>query len=241
MSMKRLVQARFPNLPKRLTVAFIVGFLTLSAWRASHAHDYITTKITWNREISRIFFERCASCHNKGGRAFSMLTYAEARPWAVAIKEEVLSRRMPPWGAVKGFGEFRNDQSLTQEQLELLTSWVDGGVPEGDAKDLPTSAPKTSPVVEAHRPNELRVSGDFALTRPCVLDGLWPESGPEKESLQIVAELPDGSIEPLLWLYEYRRAFSHPFLLKTPLELPARTVIRGVPQNAQLLLIPRTE
>jgi len=41
--------------------------------------------------------------------SFSMLTYAEARPWAVAIKDEVLSRRMPPWGAVKGFGEFRDD------------------------------------------------------------------------------------------------------------------------------------
>ncbi len=25
-------------------------------------------------------------------------------PWAEAIKEEVLARRMPPWNAVKGFG-----------------------------------------------------------------------------------------------------------------------------------------
>ena len=59
------------------------------------------------------------------------MTYAEARPWAVAIKEEVLERRMPPWGAVKGFGDFRNDKALTPEQLELIISWVGGGVPEG--------------------------------------------------------------------------------------------------------------
>ena len=65
------------------------------------------------------------------------MTYAAARPWAVAIKEEVLERRMPPWGAVKGFGDFRNDKALTPEQLELIVSWVGGGVPEGEAKDLP--------------------------------------------------------------------------------------------------------
>ena len=85
----------------------------------------ITTKITFNREISRIFYERCVSCHRDGGSAFSLMTYPEVRPWAVAIKEEVLSRRMPPWGAIKGFGEFRNDQALTPEQLELITQWVE--------------------------------------------------------------------------------------------------------------------
>src|SRR5688572_5679051 len=84
-------------------------------------HDAITTTITWNREISRIVNERCVSCHRDGGRAFSLGSYADARPWAVAIKEEVLSRRMPPWGAVRGFREFRNDQSLTAEQLEMFS------------------------------------------------------------------------------------------------------------------------
>src|SRR5262245_428640 len=79
---------------------------------ATQGHDVITTRITWSREISRIFYERCASCHHEGGMSFSLMTYNEARPWAVAIKEEVLSRRMPPWGGVKGFGEFRNDQAL---------------------------------------------------------------------------------------------------------------------------------
>ena len=56
------------------------------------AHDIITTAITWDREISRIVYERCASCHHDGGPAFSLMTYEAARPWAVAIKEEVLER-----------------------------------------------------------------------------------------------------------------------------------------------------
>ena len=144
---------------------------------------------------------------------------------------------MPPWGAVRGFGEFRNDQSLSQEQLELITSWVDGGVPEGDPRDKkePPAVPREEGVSKI---GAIRVKGDFSLTRAFLLDGLWPESAPDKASFQVTAELPDGSVMPLLWLYEYRRTFSHPFLLKTPVELPARTVIRGVPPGAELLLLP---
>src|ERR1041385_1096733 len=99
----------------------------------AHAHDLITTKLTWNREISRIVYARCVGCHRPHAQAFSLLTYVDARPWAKAIAEEVLERRMPPWGAVKGFGDFRDDQALTPEQLELITSWSQGGSPEGEA------------------------------------------------------------------------------------------------------------
>ncbi len=47
---------------------------------------------------------------------------------------------MPPWGAVKGFGDFRDDQALTPEQIELIGDWVEGGAPEGEPKDLPADA-----------------------------------------------------------------------------------------------------
>jgi hypothetical protein len=49
----------------------------------------------------------------------------------VAIKEEVLARRMPPWPAERGYGEFGNDGGLTQREFDFLISWVDGGVPKG--------------------------------------------------------------------------------------------------------------
>jgi len=73
----------------------------------AQAHDIITTAITYDREIFRIMQARCFSCHHQDGLAFSLTTYTEARPWAEAIKEEVLGRTMPPWGAIKGFGDFR--------------------------------------------------------------------------------------------------------------------------------------
>lgn len=100
------------------------------------------------------------------------MTYSDVRPWAVSIKEEVLQRRMPPWGAVKGFGDFRNDQALTPEQMERIVSWVDGGVPEGDAKDLPP-APKFDQGPSIHRLNgEITVTGDKKLTKPFTVEGL---------------------------------------------------------------------
>lgn len=222
---------------KALILAAGVGF-TFGLCLVTEGHDIITTKITWSREISRIVHERCASCHHEGGSAFSLMTYAEVRPWAVAIKEEVLSRRMPPWGAIKGFGDFRNDQALTAEQLELITDWVEGGVPEGDVKELP--AEPNLPEVPSFTPPEagISVSGDFLLDRPFVLDGLWPDRVSGSESLQIMAELPNGSIEPLLWLYEYKAEHAHLFLLRTPLDLPAGTWIRGVPPDSTVTLIP---
>jgi hypothetical protein len=70
------------------------------------------------------------------------------------------------------------------------------------------------------------------------LEGLAPKHVPPGASFQIVAELPDGVVEPLLWLDQYKGQYPHPFLLRQPLVLPARTVIRGVPADAGIWLLP---
>lgn len=210
----------------------------LAGCAVAWAHDIITTPITYDREIRRIIDERCASCHHPGGAAFSLMTYNEARPWAEAIKEEVLARRMPPWGAVKGFGDFRNDQALTPEQLELIVSWADGGVPEGDEKDLPPAPKLDSAAPGAPVKGALTIAGDYTLTADFKLDGLTPLKVPAKASFQVTAALPDGSVEPLLWFLEYKPEWSHPFLLREPLDLPRGTVIRGVPKDASIALLP---
>src|ERR1700683_4524837 len=216
--------------------AVMAGCILGAAVNAS-AHDIITTPITWDREISRIVYDRCASCHHDGGRAFSLMTYAAARPWAVAIKEEVLERRSPPWGAVKGFGDFRDDKALTPEQLELIVSWVGGGVPEGEAKDLAPD-PKFDPQPEVSTHGSIAVSGEFQLRKDFLLDGIMPKTVPEDAAFQITAELPDGSIEPLLWFEHYHAKFAHPFLYRNAIDLPAGTKIHGVPPGSTVLLLP---
>ena len=202
------------------------------------AHDVITTKITFDREIIRIIHARCASCHKSGGSAFSLMTYDEARPWAKAIQEEILERRMPPWGAIKGFGDFRNDQALTPEQMELVADWVEGGAPEGEPADLP-QPPKPAPSPAAGKTNSaLALSGDTNLLRNMVLAGIFPKKVDANASFQVTAELPDGRIEPLLWVQPFKPAYAHAFWFRNPLRLPRGTAIRGIPSGAVVVLLP---
>lgn len=99
-----------------------------------YSHNPVTTTVLFNREISAVFNAKCVQCHVEDGMAMSLQTHAQARPWAIAIKEEVLARRMPPWPAERGYGAFANDGGLTPRELEFLISWIDGGVPEGAGK-----------------------------------------------------------------------------------------------------------
>jgi hypothetical protein len=109
-----------------------LAILAVAAFRTS-AHDPITTKVTWSREIAPIVTKSCVGCHRQGGPApMSLASYDDARPWAKAMRAEVVSRRMPRWSPVRGFGHFSNDRSLSAFEVSLIKSWADGGAPEGD-------------------------------------------------------------------------------------------------------------
>lgn len=218
----------------RRVISAIIAFA--ACCRVAEAHGVGGTP-TWNREISRLIYQRCASCHRPGGSAFSLMTYQEAQPRANEIKDAVLSRRMPPWGAVKGFGSFRNDLSLSQEQIETISRWVDGGIRRGNNPRQAPAQPSFEPVPSHDPAASLRISGPFTLDKAIVLDGLLPERVPEGQSLRIVAALPDGSIRPLVWLHDFENRFSHPFLFRTALNLPAGTSIHGVPASASIGLL----
>jgi hypothetical protein len=111
--------------------AAIAGYQALRPEPVGARHVPITTKITFNREIAQIFQRKCFQCHTDGNVSMALTTYQEARPWAVAIKEEILDREMPPWSAAGGYGHFTNDMSLTAREISLILSWADGGAPSG--------------------------------------------------------------------------------------------------------------
>jgi hypothetical protein len=93
---------------------------------------------TFSKDIAPLVFNRCAECHRPGSMApMSLLTYADARPWAKAIKQKVVRREMPPWGADPAIGKFANDPSLSQAEIDLIAAWADAGAPEGNRADLP--------------------------------------------------------------------------------------------------------
>src|SRR5882672_12402380 len=81
---------------------------------------------TFTKDVAPILQVHCQGCHRPGEAApFSLLTYEQARPWAKAIKEAVLQKKMPPWFADPQFGKFVNDASLSQHDIKTLASWVD--------------------------------------------------------------------------------------------------------------------
>lgn len=123
--------------PTRLAV-LLLGLTALASPLYTSAHEPITTKVRFNKEVIRVLQRNCLGCHRPEGIAMSLATYDEARPWAKAIKEEILERRMPPWHAVKGYGDFVNAPSLTQREVDLIVNWVEGGAPRGEEKDLPS-------------------------------------------------------------------------------------------------------
>jgi len=219
-------------------LSLCVMALSLCLTVAPAAHNFGVNPPTWNREISRLVYDRCASCHREGGTAFSLMTYQDAQPRATAIKEAVLSRRMPPWGAVKGFGDFKNEQGLTQEQVELVSDWVEGGTTKGNNPNVLPKPPKFENKPPAPLPSHGPVAhGRLTLREATVIRGLLPVNVPAQASMQITAVFPDGRVEPLLWLYEYQARFRHAFLLRRPITVPAGTRIEGVVPTASIRVL----
>lgn len=205
----------------------MAALLLLAAAPGVWAHETITTKLTWTRDIQRIFIQRCMSCHQAGGAApFALSSWKEARPWAVAIREEVAARRMPPVNTVKGFGDFRDDPALTQEEIRLIMDWANGGAPEGDPRLESDELPRLWNAGQAPEGERIVVRGAAAVKKSVRLVGLVAPGLGEGVELQAVLERPDGSLEPLAWIRNYRRAWARPLVFREPVEAPAGSRIR---------------
>jgi hypothetical protein len=101
---------------------------------------------TFTKDIAPIFQDKCEACHRPDSIApMSLKTYAEVRPWLKSIQARVADRQMPPWQIDRtvGIQKFKNDRSLSDEQLDTVMKWIAAGAPQGDPKDMP--APKTWP------------------------------------------------------------------------------------------------
>ncbi len=97
---------------------------------------------TFTKDIAPILQAKCEACHRPDSIApMSLRTYAEARPWARSIKSRVEARQMPPWHIDKtvGIQDFKNDRSLSDDQIATIVKWVDQGAAQGDQKDMPTA------------------------------------------------------------------------------------------------------
>lgn len=97
--------------------------------------------VTYSNQIARILQTHCLECHRPGRIGpFEMTSYDEVVGWGEMIREVIDQGRMPPWHADPKHGEFVNDKSLTDEEKQLINTWVKNGCPEGDPADLPAPA-----------------------------------------------------------------------------------------------------
>ena len=130
-------------------------------------------KVTYYRDVAGILQEHCQSCHRPGEIGpMSFGSYQEVRPWAKAIREAVLTRKMPPWFAEKNVGKFHNDPSLSQQDIDKLAAWAETGAAVGDPHDAP--APRTfvdgwnigtpDAIFEMPEPYEVPASGTLEYT-----------------------------------------------------------------------------
>lgn len=119
--------------------ASLAWTLRLPAVCAAVAPEPADRRPTFTADIASILFDHCAQCHRPGGIApMPLMTYEEVRPRAKAIRASVLSREMPPWQADRRHGKFRNDISLSDDEIRLISEWVGAGAPEGDPAVMPT-------------------------------------------------------------------------------------------------------
>jgi hypothetical protein len=209
------------------------------------AHRRITTTITWDREISAILAARCVQCHRPGGRApMPLTTYAEARPWARAIRHEVVTRRMPVWHAARGYGEFANDPSLSPHEIALIAAWVDGGAPQslvpfGTVQRKPVPSRPLIPAQPFAPPPARTVSAPCDAVSPRgMLLGLRPTLGRGGE-VRIVLENANDPPVILAWIRDYEPKANETYWLREPRPVGAagRIVATGTAPCALTLLL----
>src|SRR5258706_2700972 len=95
---------------------------------------------TFTKDVAPILQRSCVACHRPNEMApMSLMTYEDVRPWARAIKARVSAREMPPWHIDRNIGlqQFKDDPSLSDEEIALVVKWVDAGAPRGNPADLP--------------------------------------------------------------------------------------------------------
>src|SRR5262245_60522617 len=122
-----------------------ISALVVGAWLALPASAAEPTAgVTFAKDVAPIFQVKCQSCHQPGSIApMSLITFSDVRPWAKSIRARVSPRQMPPCHIDRSVGvqHFKNDMSLTDEQIDTIVKWVDQGAVQGNPADMPKPRP----------------------------------------------------------------------------------------------------
>ena len=171
---------------------------------------------TFSRDIAPLLQQHCEECHRPGGAApFALIKYEHVYAKRDKILEAVEKRRMPPWKAVPGYGDFAGVRRLSQSDITAVARWVAAGAPEGDPRHLPpprefaTASPLGTPDLVLRPDQPFTVApraGDvyrcFSMTTPFAEDRYFSAAEVVPGNLKIVHHVlamvdPQGASEHL--------------------------------------------
>ena len=93
---------------------------------------------TWSDNTAAIVYNKCSSCHHPGGIApFSLMSYAEVSPMAVAIQDAISNNEMPPWPPNENYQQYSHSRALSAADKTTMLSWLANGAPEGNQANAP--------------------------------------------------------------------------------------------------------
>jgi len=127
---------RWKQAGRALLALSAAGLVTAAVPAAAQDHP-----VTFNKDIAPILQRSCQTCHRPDSVApMSLLTYQDTRPFAREMKRRVSLRDtygqrgvMPPWFIERNVGiqKFKEDISLTEEEIAKIAKWADTGAAEG--------------------------------------------------------------------------------------------------------------
>jgi hypothetical protein len=165
-------QLSFIGAPVPAALVLLIAFV-LVCQTGVRTDDPISSNVRYTGEIIRIFERRCLACHDSNSLAMPLSTYRQVRDWGRAIREEIVEQRMPPWSVARGYARFQNDVALTSRETTTILSWLDGGMPRGDDRDLPraaAAAPQQPPDLRLSIPAQHIPAGEEDVVRRVTVD-----------------------------------------------------------------------
>lgn len=181
--------------------SFRTTVITLTAVTASGLVWADNAAPTFTKDVLPILQENCQNCHrpsglNLGGMVapMSLMTYEDVRPWAKSIAREVSNRNMPPWDASLEFnGVFKNERTLTDEEIATIVRWVETGAKRGRMED----APQQIEFETTEHGWSLTDAPDVVLT---FKEPVWVGDEVEDWQPMIPVEIPDGLLDEDRWI-----------------------------------------
>jgi|TARA_B100002003_G_C14150759_1_gene553453 hypothetical protein len=132
----------FANQPWHQVLGVFGVLFILMTMTSSVFGQQVSSTLTFADHVAPIIYDKCVECHRPGSIApMSLIDYDTVKTWAPVIKDRVVNRKMPPYFIDKTVGVqgFKDDRSLSDEEIATIVAWVDNGAPEGDSRNMPTA------------------------------------------------------------------------------------------------------